>query len=59
MKLSKVFKASHNARIFVNIQQDDPVVVDKAPVGVQIVGWRFQDEEVLMATEVIAEVLAR
>ncbi|OJI98014.1 hypothetical protein ASPVEDRAFT_126076 [Aspergillus versicolor CBS 583.65] len=37
----------------------DPVVVDKAPVGVQIVGWRFQDEEVLMATEVIAEVLAR
>ncbi|KAH8819425.1 amidase signature domain-containing protein [Xylogone sp. PMI_703] len=37
----------------------DAAAVDGAPGSVQIVGWRFQDEEVLMATEVIAEVLAR
>lgn len=31
--------------------------VDGAPCHVQIVGWQFQDEEVLSATETIAEVL--
>ncbi|KAH7086058.1 amidase signature domain-containing protein [Paraphoma chrysanthemicola] len=28
------------------------------PAHVQVVGWRFQDEEVLMATEIISKVLA-
>ncbi|KAJ3536825.1 hypothetical protein NM208_g6489 [Fusarium decemcellulare] len=36
----------------------DAEAVDGAPGGVQVVGWRFQDEEVLMATELIAEALA-
>jgi Asp-tRNA(Asn)/Glu-tRNA(Gln) amidotransferase A subunit family amidase len=36
---------------------DDPDLVDGIPSHVQIVGWRFQDEEVLSATEVISEVL--
>ena len=36
---------------------DNPDVVDGAPTAIQVVGWRFQDEEVLMATEVIDKVL--
>ncbi|PWY86489.1 amidase [Aspergillus sclerotioniger CBS 115572] len=35
----------------------DPDAVDGAPTAIQVVGWRFQDEEVLMATEVIDKVL--
>ncbi|PWY79709.1 amidase, partial [Aspergillus heteromorphus CBS 117.55] len=35
----------------------DPNIVDGAPTAIQVVGWRFQDEEVLMATEVIDEAL--
>lgn len=31
--------------------------VDGAPTGFQLVGWRFQDEQTLMATEVIADAL--
>ncbi|KAJ5141822.1 amidase, partial [Penicillium atrosanguineum] len=38
--------------ILVNIDE-----VDGAPCHVQIVGWQFQDEEVLSATETIADVL--
>jgi Asp-tRNA(Asn)/Glu-tRNA(Gln) amidotransferase A subunit family amidase len=30
----------------------------KAPGSVQIVGWRFEDEEVLAATEAVAEALS-
>ncbi|KAL7911416.1 amidase [Trichoderma velutinum] len=36
----------------------DVEVVDGAPGGVQVVGWRFQDEQVLMATEIISDALA-
>jgi amidase len=36
---------------------DDASVVDGAPTGFQLVGWRFQDEQTLMATEVIADAL--
>jgi amidase len=35
----------------------DPAVVDGVPSHIQIVGWRSQDEEVLLATEVNSEVL--
>ncbi|OJJ69442.1 hypothetical protein ASPBRDRAFT_45777 [Aspergillus brasiliensis CBS 101740] len=35
----------------------DPDAVDGAPTAIQVVGWRFQDEEVLMATEVIDKAL--
>ncbi|PYI07959.1 amidase [Aspergillus sclerotiicarbonarius CBS 121057] len=35
----------------------NPNVVDGAPTAIQVVGWKFQDEEVLMATEVIDKVL--
>ncbi|KAJ4138459.1 hypothetical protein NW768_002293 [Fusarium equiseti] len=35
----------------------DASVVDGAPTGFQLVGWRFQDEQTLMATEVIADAL--
>ena len=37
---------------------DDPEMMDKVPCSVQLVGWTGQDEEVLMATEVVAEVLS-
>ena len=40
-----------------DVSSDDPEAVDGAPGSVQVVGWRFQDEEVLMATEVIANAL--
>lgn len=36
---------------------DDPILVDGVPAHIQIVGWRFQDEEALSATEVISEAL--
>ena len=39
------------------IYVDDASIVDGAPTGIQIVGWRFQDEQTLMATEVIADAL--
>ncbi|OAL48913.1 amidase [Pyrenochaeta sp. DS3sAY3a] len=32
--------------------------VKGVPAHVQVVGWRFQDEEVLMATEIISDVLS-
>ncbi|KIL93642.1 amidase [Fusarium avenaceum] len=35
----------------------DATEVDGAPAGVQVVGWRFQDEHVLSATETIADAL--
>ncbi|SMQ56085.1 unnamed protein product [Zymoseptoria tritici ST99CH_3D7] len=35
----------------------DPILVDGVPAHIQIVGWRFQDEEALSATEVISEAL--
>ncbi|KAF5970661.1 amidase [Fusarium coicis] len=35
----------------------DASVVDGAPTGFQLVGWRFQDVQTLMATEVIADAL--
>ncbi|PYH69247.1 amidase [Aspergillus vadensis CBS 113365] len=35
----------------------DPDAVDGAPTAIQVVGWRLQDEEVLMATEVIDKAL--
>ncbi|RAL01881.1 amidase [Aspergillus ibericus CBS 121593] len=35
----------------------DADVVHGAPTAIQIVGWKFQDEEVLMATEVIDKIL--
>ena len=38
---------------------DDPEMMDQVPCGVQLVGWTGQDEEVLMATEVVAEVLGK
>ncbi|KAK0388793.1 hypothetical protein NLU13_5036 [Sarocladium strictum] len=38
-------------------QYHDATIVDGAPTGFQLVGWRFQDEQTLMATEVIAEAL--
>ncbi|KAK0390166.1 hypothetical protein NLU13_3738 [Sarocladium strictum] len=34
-------------------------IIDGAPAGLQVIGWRFQDEHVLMATEVIADALNR
>ena len=30
---------------------------DGVPCGIQVVGWRFQDEEVLQATETIDKAL--
>jgi Asp-tRNA(Asn)/Glu-tRNA(Gln) amidotransferase A subunit family amidase len=36
---------------------DDPAAVHGAPGSIQIVGWRFQDEEVLQATEIISQAL--
>lgn len=36
---------------------DDADVLDGAPAHVQVVGWTLRDEEVLMATEVIDDVL--
>lgn len=36
---------------------DDADALDGAPAHVQVVGWTLRDEEVLMATEVIDEVL--
>ncbi|PYH90922.1 amidase [Aspergillus ellipticus CBS 707.79] len=35
----------------------DPDVVEGAPTAIQVVGWKFQDEEVLMATDVIDRAL--
>ncbi|KAJ4240477.1 hypothetical protein NW757_012328 [Fusarium falciforme] len=35
----------------------DPELTDGIPCGIQLVGWSGQDEEVLMATEVVADVL--
>ncbi|KAH8901458.1 amidase [Thozetella sp. PMI_491] len=35
----------------------DPETAHGAPCSIQLVGWTGQDEEILMATEVIAEVL--
>ncbi|KAJ5162541.1 amidase [Penicillium capsulatum] len=37
----------------------DPTLVNGLPTAVQVVGWRHQDEEALMATEVIDEALKR
>lgn len=37
--------------------KDDPELSQGAPCGLQVVGWTGQDEEVLMATEVISEAL--
>ena len=38
---------------------DDPEMMDQVPCSVQLVGWTGQDEEVLMATEVVAEALSQ
>ncbi|KAL2832732.1 amidase [Aspergillus pseudoustus] len=37
----------------------DVNVVDGMPCSVQVVGWRYMDEETLSATEIIAECLSR
>ncbi|KAH8721721.1 amidase signature domain-containing protein [Ilyonectria robusta] len=39
------------------IEGYDPELSQGAPCGLQVVGWTGQDEEVLMATEVISEAL--
>lgn len=38
-----------------NTSQDDPEALHGAPCSFQVVGWTGQDEEVLMATDVMAE----
>lgn len=38
---------------------DDPNIVDGAPCAIQVAGRRLQDEELLGAAQVIAEVLGR
>ncbi|KAH7133814.1 amidase signature domain-containing protein [Dactylonectria macrodidyma] len=49
-----------NKRIDVEeVEGYDPDALDGAPAHVQVVGWTFRDEEVLMATEVIDEVLQK
>ncbi|KAJ5588198.1 amidase signature domain-containing protein [Penicillium hordei] len=41
------------------IEGFDTDAVDGAPTHVQVVGWSFRDEEVLMATEVISDALEK
>ncbi|KAH7109381.1 hypothetical protein B0J13DRAFT_614492 [Dactylonectria estremocensis] len=40
-----------------DVEGFDASALDGAPAHVQVVGWSLRDEEVLMATEVIAEIL--
>ncbi|KAL6405140.1 amidase [Ilyonectria robusta] len=43
--------------VALTLSKDDPELSQGAPCGLQVVGWTGQDEEVLMATEVISEAL--
>ncbi|KAJ5187622.1 hypothetical protein N7449_010616 [Penicillium cf. viridicatum] len=51
------FLKSNNKIDTEKVEGFDADAVDGAPAHVQVVGWSFRDEEVLMATEVIADVL--
>lgn len=39
------------------MSSDDASVVDEGPTGFQLVGWRFQDDQTLMTTELIVDEL--
>jgi len=52
-------KPSDRTTEYANTMADDPEVYDGAPVGVQIVGRKFEEEKVLAIADIVCKALKR